>query len=114
MALLDQAILSNDPTFIQRVRTAMIAAAIAISNEGTGVTNHALRDSIAVQALTNPDSMKFIFSAAVATVTAVINDATQNGTVTLTAANSAQQAALVTDADINTAVASIWNSFFNH
>lgn len=114
MALLDQAILGNDPTFIQRVRTAIIGAAIAISNESTGTAFHPQRDSVAVNVLASPDSWKSIFAASVATQTAVINDATQNGTVTLTSTNSAQQAALVLDADINTAVSAIWNSFFAH
>lgn len=113
MALLDQAVLSNDPTFVQRVRTAIIAAAVAISNEGA-VTNHAQRDVIAVNVLTNPDAWKTTFAACVATDANCIADATQNGTVTLTSGNVSTQSALVTDLHINNAVSSMWNSFFAH
>lgn len=111
-SLNDQGLLSTDPGFIQRVRTAVIAAAVAISNEGA-VTNHVLRDGVAVQVLANPDIWKVLFSAAVATDITVSGQATAGNTV-LTASNLATQAALVTDAAINNAVSSMWNSFFPH
>jgi hypothetical protein len=52
-----------------------------------------------------------LFSNAVATDASVIGDATQAGTVALTAGNRAAQSALVTDAHIDTAIASMFNSF---
>lgn len=114
MALLDQALLANDPTFLLRVRVAAIGAAVSISNESTTTANHPQRDQLAVNVLTQPDNYKVMFAAAIATQSSVINDATQNGTVTLNSTNTPAQGALVTDTDINNAVASVWNSFFNH
>jgi len=113
MSLNDEALLATDLTFIQRVRASVLASAVAISNEGP-VTNHAQRDQVAVNALTNPDAWKMYFAATIATDPTVIGFATSNGTVTLTAANLAAQAAFVTDASINNAVSAQWNSFFTH
>ena len=113
-ALLDQYYLSQDPTFVARVRTAMAAAAVAISNEGSGVTNHTLRDNIAVNSLTSPDTWKILFAAAAANDSTVASQATQANTVAVTATSSATQGALVTDAAINNAISAAWNSFFAH
>jgi hypothetical protein len=114
MALLDQAFISNDPTFNLRIRASVIAAAIAISNESTGTAFHQQRDQIAIAVLGSPLAMQSNFAFAVASQPAVISDATVNGTVTLNSTNAAAQVALVTDTDINNAVASVWNSFFQH
>jgi len=112
-SLNDQAVLSTDPGFIQRVRTAIIAAAIAISNEGA-VTLHAQRDTVAVGVVSNPNYWQGVFAAAVATDATASGQATVGGTVVLTAANVAVQAALITDLAITSAVSAQWNSFFAH
>jgi hypothetical protein len=52
-----------------------------------------------------------LFSNTVANDTNVINDATAAGTVVLTSGNRATQQALVTDAHIDLAIASSFNSF---
>lgn len=112
--LSDKYLLSNEPAFTSRVRASIIAAAVAISNEGSGVTNHTSRDAIAVNVLTSPDAWKSYFSAAVAVDTTVASQATTTGTVALTTSNVAAQGALVTDVAINNAVSAAWNSFFAH
>jgi hypothetical protein len=61
--------------------------------------------------LQQPDSYKTMFSMSVATDLNCINDATASGTVTLTAGNTAAQAALVTDAHIDTAISGQYNAF---
>jgi hypothetical protein len=109
----DQAILAADPTFMNRCRQSMIAASISISNEGwSGGSIHKQRIQQAAAQLNSPDTFKVIVAMGVATDASVISDATQAGTVVLTAANGAAQAALVTDAHIDTAVSSQFNSFF--
>lgn len=113
-SLNDKALLSTDVGFQQRVRASVIAAAVSISNEGSGVALHTGRDDIAVSALAAPDSWKVLFAASVATDATVAGQATQSGTVVLTTGNLATQAALVTDAAINNAVSAQWNSFFQH
>ena len=122
-SLNDEAVLSNDTNFYQRVRTSMIAAAIAISSDGLSTGINIKRHAQVQQVMNSPDSWKGLFAAAVATQSGVINLATANGTVALTpvvcsgtpvvcTGNADTQEALVTDAAINTAVAAAWNSFF--
>lgn len=111
----DMYILSTDPTFQNRVGAALLSAAISIYNEGWAVAFHRERASFASQIITQsvggPD-YRIMFANAVATDTSVIADATQAGTVVLTVANVAAQAALVTDAHIDTAIAGQFNAFF--
>jgi hypothetical protein len=110
----DQAILAADPTFINRVRQSLIAACISITNEGwSGGPIHRQRAARAEAILNEPDNFKPIYAMSVATDANVISDATVVGTVVLTAANSAAQAALVTDAHMDTAVSAQFNSFFD-
>jgi hypothetical protein len=109
----DQAILSSDPTFKNRVRQSMVAACISISNEGwAGGGIHRQRIDFATKVLGVPDSYKQLFAISVATDASVIADATVGGTVVLTAANVAAQGALVTDAHMDNAVSGQFNSFF--
>lgn len=108
----DQQFLAADPTFQNRVRQSLINACIAIKNEAITTAFHRERETYVVQVMANPDSFKIIWAQAVATNTAVIADATQNGTVVLTGTNAQTQAALVTDAHIDTAISSDFNSFF--
>lgn len=107
----DQNILAGDPNFQGRVRAALISACISISNEGWAVAFHRERSTFASQILNAPDTYKFLFANTVATDTAVISDATAVGTVVLTAGNVQVQAALVTDAHIDNAISSEFNSF---
>lgn len=104
--------LAQDSTFQNRVRTSLIAACISIKNEGAGVAFHRERETYLVSVMNSPDSYKVLFANAVATDASVINDATATGTVALTGANVAAQQANVTDAHIDTAIASQFNSFF--
>lgn len=108
----DEFVLSTDSGFRNRVRTSLIAAAIAITNEGWAALFHEQRMRYAVGILNAPDSFSPLFANGVATDAAVIADATQGGTLALTAANVAAQAALVTDAHIDAAVSGQYNSFF--
>jgi hypothetical protein len=110
----DQAILAADPTFINRVRQSLIAACISISNEGySGGAIHKQRAQRAGAILNLPDTYKPIYAVSAATDANVISDATAAGTVVLTAANVAAQAALVTDAHLDTAMSAQFNSFFD-
>lgn len=125
-SLSDIGLLGSDPTFTQRVRSAMITAAIAISSDGLSTGINVKRHAQVASIMSSPDSWKSMFSAAVATDTNVGADAIVGATpdahgnylvqqVTVngvTTGNSSSQAVLVTDAHITTAVASMFNSFF--
>jgi hypothetical protein len=107
----DQALLSADPTFQSRVKESLAASCVSIANEGFAVVNHKKRADYCAAVLAAPDSFKVIFAVTVATDANVIADATVAGTVALTAGNAAAQGALVTDAHIDTAIASEFNAF---
>jgi hypothetical protein len=109
----DQKFLAADTTFQDRVRQSMIKQSIAIKNESpTTIPFHRERETFVVAITNQPDIFKLIFTQSVATDATVISDATQAGTVVLTAGNAAAQAALVTDAHIDTAISNNFNSFF--
>src|SRR5215831_12228602 len=108
----DKNLLSTDAGFQSRVRASMISNSLAVTTESFSTAFHRERQTYAVQVLNAPDTYKPLFANTVATDTAVINDATQNGTVTLASSNLATQAALVTDAHIDSAISSQYNSFF--
>ena len=112
----DGALLAAQPLFQGRVQSALIAACIAIANEtfaqGGGLHAfrlHLVHAIVASVAAINDAVLRFSISAA--TSAAVLSDATAGGTVPLTAANVAAQQALVTDATINAAVSSQFNTF---
>lgn len=107
----DKALLSGDATFVNRVRQSLIAACVAIKNESAATAYHREREGLVVAVMNQPDSYKTLFAMAVATDANVIGDATQAGSVPLTGGNVATQAVLVTDAHIDTAIASQFNSF---
>ena len=107
MALTDQVNLAANVNFQNRVQQSMIAAAIAISNEALTTGYHNLRAKLAKAIINTPGSYAPLFTKAVVTDATVQADA---GTVT--GANSDTQQALVTDAHINNAVSSVFNSFF--
>lgn len=110
----DMYLLSQDTTFGHRVQASLIAACVAISNEGWAVAFHRERATFVAQVLqspTSPTNWVQLFSNGVATDVNCIADATQAGTVVLTSGNAAAQAALVTDTHIDAAIASQFNSF---
>lgn len=112
---LDRVNLAAEPTFQNRVRQSMVAAAIAISNEGwSGGLIHQLRRRQARAILNDQlDGMKILYARGVAGDSSVIADATQAGTVAITGGNAAAQQALVTDAHIDNAISGQFNSYFD-
>lgn len=108
--------LSQDTVFQNRVQAALTAACIAIQNENPTTTPfHKERSGLATAILTwisgaNPYIQ--LFTNTVSTDTNVTGDATEGGTVPLTAGNRAAQALLVTDAHIAAAISGEFNSFF--
>ena len=113
-SLSDSAVLGGNATFISRVQESLVASAIAISSEGTGVVNHPYRLHTVHQLFQSPTSLQnfvSMFALTVPTDTTVLADATQAGTVALTTGNVATQQALVTDAHINSAVSGQFNAF---
>lgn len=108
----DQQFLAADATFQNRVRQSLIAACIAIKSEGGVVAFHRERETYVAAVMNGADNFKLIFAQAVAANVTVISDATQSGTVILSGANAAAQAALVTDAHIDAAISGDFNSFF--
>lgn len=114
MALVDSNVLGANTVFLGRVQSSLLAACIAIFNEGTSVNNHRERVSLVHQVLNSPSNLSAwatTFALAVATDTSVASDATQANTVTVTTANVLAQQALVTDAHINNAVSAMFNAF---
>lgn len=106
--------LSQEATFQNRVQASLVAACVSISNEGWAVAFHRERADFATRVLGSQNGTPnyvTLFSNAVATDTNVINDATVGGTVPITAGNRAAQQLLVTDAHIDSAVSSMFNSF---
>jgi hypothetical protein len=108
----DSAVLSTDTTYQNRVKVALVAACVNISAEViTGLTGatpiavHLKRANYCATVLAAPDSFKVLFALTVATDANVLADATQGGTVALTAGNVAAQAALTTDPHLDAAVA---------
>lgn len=111
--LTDTDFLRNDPTFQVRVRSSIIQGSVTVGTENPDtVPYHRERATYTVQIMNNPDAFVPLFASAVATDTGVLNAATATGTVNLTAANASTRAALVTDTQINTAVANVFNAFF--
>lgn len=111
MAYIDQANLALDPTFKTRVQAALIGGVLSLPTEVSTVPNHYRRVSLSVLVLNSPATYATLFVQSVATDAAVIADATVNGTVTITTANAAAQAALVTDAHILAALNVQINAF---
>lgn len=106
--------LSQDSTFQDRVQSSLLQAGVAISNEGFTVPFHRERAQFFVQILASPTALNAAvqeFTATVATDANCIADATQGGTVVLTASNRTAQAALVTDAHIAAAVSAEINAY---
>lgn len=114
MSYQDANVLGVNLTFIGRVQSAMLSAAISIFNEGIAVNNHAPRVQLIHNMLASPTQITNfanMFSLAVATDATVLGDATQANTVPLTTSNIQTQQALITDAHISSAVAAQFNAF---
>jgi hypothetical protein len=82
--------LAADETFVSRVQQAMITTAITVSTEPANTPGQADRLILAVQCLRNPRDHAKRFAIAVATQVGNISPS---------------------DANINTAVAAVWNAF---
>lgn len=111
----DQAFLAAEPAFQARVGAALLQACVNIYNEGWAVPFHRERSRFAAQVIGNTSAAinyRAMFAATVAVDPTVIADATSGGTVTLDVNNAAAKQALVTDAHIDSAIASQFNTFF--
>ncbi len=109
----DQQLLAADVTFQARVRQALLKGCVSIKAEDPNSTPfHREREAFAVSVANNPDAYKTLMSQSISSNSNVINDATVSGATPLTSGNVAAQAALVTDAHIDAAIASNFTSFF--
>ena len=99
MSYASQFALIQDQAFIDRVRTAMMEAAISISNEADTTAFHKDRVKLASQVAADPSTEASRFAEAVATDNAVA-----------TAASDPPIEANVTDGQIDTAVSIAWNT----
>ena len=102
-SLADQVTVAADTTFQNRVRQAIIAAAIAIKNEGENVVSHKERVTLSKNVMNSPSTYAPLFAMAVAGDSAIGTDVGTGPPVP----NNA------TDAHINAAISSMWNSFFS-
>jgi hypothetical protein len=100
--LSDQYTLSQDVNFQHRVQESIVAAAIAIANESPAVALHSARIAFGRSVLASPSSWAASMAPSLATDATIAADA-----------GSPPIQANVTDAHINTAVASQWNSYVN-
>lgn len=106
--------LSGDATFQGRVQAALLTAFISIANEGWAVAFHRERARFIQNALSSTTSLNsavVLFTNSVSTDSTVLADATVGGTVVLSGANRANQAALVTDVHIDSAISSQFNAY---
>lgn len=108
----DKDMLTTDVQFQKRVRQSLIQQAGNIMTEAVTTSFHRERSRYAAAVLNAPLNYLTIFVGVVANDPTVISDATAAGTVVLTSGNVAAQAALVTDAHIDTAISANFNSFF--
>jgi hypothetical protein len=110
----DQAILAASAAFIARVQQAMIAACITTRSKpitpGNPQAVQAKQAAASVQIRTNPQAFKMLFAIGVATDPNVIANATQNGPLATSTVDTQQL--LVTDANIDVAIANQFNGFF--
>lgn len=110
----DRFTLSTDPTLKTRVQAGLITTCVSIANEGWAVAFHRERANFAAQILAAPSSPTDyvqLFTNAVSTDATCIGAATSAGTVALTGANVAAQAANVTDTQIDNAISAEFNAF---
>lgn len=109
--------LSQDTTFLQRVQASLLTICVSIANEGWAIAFHSDRANLAGQIVRNPTGSNGgpnwaqLFCNTASTDATCIGAATQAGTVALTSANIAAQAALVTDTQIDNAISAEFNAF---
>ena len=101
--LADQVTLAADTTFQNRVRQAIVAAAIAISNESETTAFHKSRLTLAKAIMLQPSTWSPLFAMAVAGDSLIGTDV-----------GSPPTQANATDAHINSAISANFNSFFSH
>lgn len=108
----DKYVLSADQGFQNRVRTALLTYCGTVITNDTNATLYSKeRRARAVAIVNQPENFKPLYANAAALDALVIGDATNGGTVVLTAGNIAAQAPLVTDAHIDAAIAAQFNYF---
>jgi hypothetical protein len=90
MTYVDQAALAINAEFMSRVRMAMLDAATDIYSESTATTHHAQRGDLAVNVVRDPARWSAAF-------------------VELICADSTSLTTGSSDADIKTAISSVWN-----
>lgn len=116
----DMATLITDPTFGNRVLSAVVIyCSLTVPSEVTSSTltapTHLARKNFAAAVLNNPTAYKPLFVNAVGCNQIVANDATTNGTIVgQTGTTLATSALLCTDTDIENAVAASFNSFISN
>lgn len=111
----DMYLLSQDSVFQHRVQASLMSTCVAVSNEAWSAL-HRPRQNFVSQILQSPTTMAnqvTLFTCLAATDTSVIADATVGGTISLTGANTAAQALLVTDAHIDSAISAAFNAFLS-
>lgn len=105
----DQMDLARDRPFIQRVKMAAVNTAIAIQNEGSGVTLHAARSAFANRCLNNPDNCAELLAVGVANDAATFPaTVTRDGQGNATSTNGAT---VGSDAAIDARLSAIWNAY---
>ena len=109
----DMDALRQDAAFKARVRAAIVKGCVTIGIEDPRtVADHRERTSFTTQVINNPDSFLQSLVDAIVTDSVVINAATSNGTIAITGANAAARGAVVTDANIDTSLNTVFNAFF--
>ena len=114
MALNDSKFLGTDLGFMGRVQASLLAACVAIANEGTGVNNHRDRLQLVHSVLSNPTNLTNyaqLFALSVATDSTAVSQVTAAGTVPLDATNVITRQSLVTDATITSTVSAHFNAY---
>ena len=105
----DQMDLAKDAIFVQRVKMAMIQTAVTVSNESTGVSNHANRIALARTVLNGPDGWAQIFAVGVAADS--INfpaSITRDGSGNILTINGATAGA---DAGMDGRILNLWDAY---
>jgi hypothetical protein len=98
-----QARLAKQSDFLARVENRIVAFAIVVKGEGTGVTNHAARAAYADQVLVNSAAKAIQWAQYLAGSTNVIG--------TLTNLDDGRVATTVTDAALDSQISTGWNLF---
>lgn len=107
----DQSFLADSAPFRARVQQALVAGAISVASEAVTVAHHAARAAYVAEVMANPPAFISRFAMAVAAQQAVIDAATGNGAVVLDGTNVATRQALITDAQLNAALNTVFNAF---